>query len=60
MRINSKDFLAMVEGLLLPDRPSVPGKSRLNTSVFPRSRYKAYPNLLPPPPRLPKPSKFGL
>ncbi len=49
-----KDFLATVEGLLLPDRPSVPGKSRLNTSVFPRSRYKAHPTLLPPAPRLPK------
>jgi hypothetical protein len=55
MRINFKDFLATVEGLLLPDRSSVPGKSRLNTSIFPRTRYKANPNLLPPAPRLPKP-----
>ncbi len=60
MRISFKDFLAKVEGLLLPDRPSVPGKSRLNMSLYPRSRYKANPNLIPPAPRLPKPRKFAL
>ena len=48
MRINFKEFLATVEGPLLPDRSSVPGKSRLNTSIFPRTRYKANPNFFHP------------
>jgi hypothetical protein len=60
MEMSFKAFLTAVEGLLLPDCPSVPGKSRLNTSIFPRSRYKAHPTLLPPAPRLPKPRKPGL
>jgi hypothetical protein len=58
MRLSFKTFLATVEGLeglLLPDRPSVPGTSRINTSLYPRSRYKAHPRLKPPQPRLPRP-----
>ena len=50
--LNFKHFLATVEGLLLPDKPSVPGKSRLNMSPFPRSRYRANPHLHLPPPRV--------
>jgi hypothetical protein len=60
VQLGFKDFLVAQEGLLLPDRPSVPGKSRLNTSIFPRSRYKAHPNLLPPVPQLPRPRRPGL
>jgi hypothetical protein len=60
MRLGFKDFLAAVEGLLLPDRPSVPGKTRLNMSLFPRSRLRANPHLRVPKPRLPSPPKPGL
>lgn len=60
MRMSFKTFLATVEGLLLPDHPSVPGKTRLNMSLYPRSRYRANPKLRPPTPRLPAPPKLGL
>lgn len=40
-------FAAVEEGLLALDDPSVPGVSRINTSLFPRSRYKANPTLRP-------------
>jgi hypothetical protein len=60
MRISFKTFLAKVEGLLLPDRASVPGAGRINTSLYPRSRYEANPRLRPPKPRLPNPPKPGL
>lgn len=53
-------YLASVEGLLLPDKPSVPGTTRLNMSLYPRSRYRANPTLRPPKPRLPTPPKPGL
>jgi hypothetical protein len=43
--LNFKAFLAVIEGLLLPDKPSVPGTSRINTTPFPRSRYRANPHL---------------
>lgn len=36
-----RQFLAQVEeGLMLPDRPPVPGKPRLNTTPVPRSWQK--------------------
>ena len=45
-----KEFLATDEGLLLPDKPSVPGRPRINTSPFPRSWYKPQrPTGTPPP-----------
>ena len=60
-----RDFLKVTEGLLLPDKPGVPGVSRINTSPFPRSRYKVNPTLrLPRPPRQHKPGvappRFGV
>ena len=48
-----KTFLAAVEGLLLPDKPSLPGASRINMSLYPRSRYRANPHLRPPRPAQP-------
>lgn len=33
------------EGLLVPDKPAVPGASRINMSLFPRSRLRANPHL---------------
>ncbi len=62
-RFGFRDFLAAVEGLFLPDRPAVPGAPKLNTSPYPRSRYKAHPHLRPPTPprpRLPRLPKVGL
>jgi hypothetical protein len=59
MRLGFRDFLAAVEGLLLPDRPSVPGKTRLNMSLFPRSRLRMNPHLRVQKPRLPSPPKPG-
>lgn len=50
-------YLAAVEGLLVPDKPGVPGKSRINMSLFPRSRLRVNPTLRPPKPRLPSPPK---
>jgi hypothetical protein len=48
-RYRPESALATVEeGLLLPDAPSVPGMSRINTSLFPLSRYREHPNLRPP------------
>jgi hypothetical protein len=60
MRISFKTFLAAVEGLLVPDKPAVPGASKINTSLFPRSRLRANPHLKVPKPRLPSPPKPGL
>jgi hypothetical protein len=40
-------FRDYLEGLLLPDRPAVPGTSRLNTTLYPRSRYRVNPQLRP-------------
>ena len=51
MDIRFKEFLATIEGLLLPDKPAVPGASRLNMTLYPRSRYRANPTLRPPKPR---------
>lgn len=48
-----KDYLATVEGILLPDKPAVPGTSRLNMSLYPRSRYKVNPTLRPPKVKVP-------
>jgi len=59
MRISFKTFLATVEGLLVPDRPSVPRVSRINMSLYPRSRLRANPTLRPPKPRLPSLPKLG-
>jgi hypothetical protein len=56
--LNFKDFMATAEGLLLPDRPSVLGKSRLNMSPYPRSRYRANPHLRPPGVRVPPLKRF--
>jgi hypothetical protein len=58
MDLSFKTFLVTVEGLLLPDRPSVPGKSRLNMSPYPRSRYRANPHLRPPGVRVPRLKRF--
>jgi hypothetical protein len=33
------DFLVMKEGLLLPNKPAVPGKPRINTTPFARKWY---------------------
>ena len=60
VRLGFKDFLAVVKGLLVPDRPAVPGASRINISLFPRSRLRANPHLRVPKPRLPTPLKPGL
>jgi hypothetical protein len=54
-----RDQLTRREGLLVPDSPGVPGVSRINTSLFPRSRYRANPTLRPPKPRLPTPPRLG-
>src|SRR5277367_3234997 len=35
-----KDFLLAIEGSLLPDKPPVPGRPRLNTTHIPRSWYR--------------------
>jgi hypothetical protein len=56
--LSFKTFLATTEGLLLPDRPSVPGKSRLNMSPYPRSRYRANPHLRPPAASVPRLRRF--
>jgi hypothetical protein len=60
MRISFKTFLAAVEGLLVPDKPAVPGASRINMSLFPRSRLRANRHLRVPKPRLPTPTKPAL
>lgn len=66
VRLGFRDFLAAVEGLLVPDKPAVPGASRINMSLFPRSRLRANPILrapkprLPPKPGLPSPPKPGV
>jgi hypothetical protein len=33
------DFLALKEGLLLANKPAVPGKPRINTTSFARTWY---------------------
>jgi hypothetical protein len=48
-----KEYLATVEGLLRPDKPSVPGTTRLNGSLYPRSRLRVNPHLRPPKPNVP-------
>ena len=66
VRLGFRDFLAAVEGLLVPDKPAVPGASRINMSLYPRSRLRANPALrapkprLPPKPGLPSPPKPGV
>lgn len=48
-----REFLATVEDILRPDKPSVPGTTRLNMSLFPRSRLRVNPRLRPPKPNVP-------
>lgn len=51
-----RSYLAVVESLLAPDRPAFAGASRINTSLFPQSRYRTNPRLRPPaPPKPPVP-----
>jgi hypothetical protein len=62
MKMCFRDYMAAVEeGLLVPDRPAVPGVSPINTSLFPRSRYKINKALRPPaPPKPPAPPSPGI
>lgn len=43
------------EGLWMADKPAVAGTSRINTTPFPRSRYRERPYLKPPKPPKVKP-----
>lgn len=58
--VNEPATFTGCEGLLVPDKPAVPGASRINMSLYPRSRLRANPTLRPPKPRLPSPPKPGL
>lgn len=61
MEMGFRDYLATVEGLLAPDRPAFAGASRINVSLFPRSRYKVNRALRPPtPPKPPSPPRPGV
>lgn len=53
MKLHFRDYLAMIEGLFTPDRPAFAGASRINVSLFPRSRYRLHPHLRPPAPKKP-------
>lgn len=56
MEMRFRSYLGVVEGLLAPDRPAFAGASRINTSLFPRSRYRVNKALRPPaPPKPPAP-----
>lgn len=60
MEMDFRGFLATTEGLLVPDRPAFAGASRINTSLFPRSRYRVNRALRPPaPPKPPSPPTPG-
>jgi hypothetical protein len=50
-QLGFREFLAAAEGLLLPDKPAVPGTGRINMSPYPRSRLRANPHLRAPRPR---------
>lgn len=61
MKLHFRDYLAVIEGLLAPDRPAFAGASRINVSLFPRSRYRLNPKLRPPtPPAPPSPPTPGV
>jgi hypothetical protein len=51
MQLGFKEVLQAAEGLLLPDKPAVPGVSRINMSPYLRSRLRANPHLRAPRPR---------
>lgn len=53
MQLHFRDYLTKTEGLLAPDRPAFAGASRINVSLFPRSRYRVNPRLRPPAPKKP-------
>lgn len=57
MEMCFRNYLAATEeGLLVPDRPAFAGVSRINTSLFPRSRYRVNRAFRPPaPPKPPAP-----
>jgi len=57
MEMNFRSYLATVKGLLVPDRPAFAGASRINVSLFPRSRYRVNRALRPLAP--PKPPRLG-
>ena len=40
VQLGFKEFLLSAEGLLVPDKPSVPGMSKINMSLYPRSRLR--------------------